>query len=359
MALHFPAPEAPRRVDADVIAGIHANPGFGTYFTDHMVLADWTPADGWTNGRITAYNNFTMAPSSAVFHYAQEIFEGLKAYRRADGSVWLFRPDANAARFAASAQRLALPELDPADFVTAVRELVKLDETWVSSLEEQSLYLRPFMMANESFLGVRPARAVTFCVIASPVGAYFADGVHGVDIWVSNEFSRVADGGTGAAKCGGNYAASLAAQRHAETKGCSQVLFLDAATRTTVEELGGMNLFYTTTDDELITPALNGNILAGVTRDSILKIAPELGLAPIERTVTIAEVLDGIDSGRVRSAFACGTAAVVTPIAKLSDPDGEHALNGDLTEVLAIRNHLLDIQYGRREDTFGWTERVC
>ncbi len=359
MALQFPAPDHPQHSSADVIAETFVNPGFGHYFSDHMVLADWTPSTGWANGRIVPHADFSMSPASAVFHYAQEIFEGLKAYRHADGSVWLFRPDANARRFATSAERMAFPALDPADFVEAVRALVRIDEAWVPSQGEQSLYIRPFMMANEIFLGVRPAKTVTFCVIAGPAGAYFADGVHSVDIWVSTEFARVADGGTGAAKCGGNYAASLAAQRFADTKGCSQVLFVDAATKTTIEELGGMNFFYTTVDNELITPALNGNILAGVTRDSILTIAPELGLTPIERTVTIAEVLEGIDSGHIRSAFACGTAAVVTPIAKLVTADGAHALNDDLTEVLGIRNFLLDIQYGRRPDTYGWTERVC
>ena len=360
MALSFDLPESPSFLGDDVIQGVWANPGFGQYFTDHMALANWSEESGWHNDRLTEYSQVSMEPASAVYHYAQEIFEGLKAYRHADGSVWLFRPDANARRFENSAHRLALPVLPPEDFVTSVRQLTALDSRWVPGEEEQSLYLRPFMMAAENFLGVRPAHSVLYTVIASPVGAYFAGGVAPVDIWISRDFSRVATGGTGSAKCGGNYAASLLPQELAYEKGCSQVLFVDAAEKRWIEELGGMNFFMITKDDELVTPELNGNILPGVTRDSILTVAPELGLKPVERPISVDEVTGGITSGEIRELFACGTAAVITPIGSLKDEDGEYRIDTDkATHTIPLRNHLLDIQYGRVADKHGWMQQVC
>lgn len=360
MALSFEFPADPTYLGDDVIADIWQNPGFGSYFTDHMAVANWTKAAGWQNDRLVPYAAVAMDPAGAVYHYAQEIFEGLKAYRHADASVWLFRPEANAARFERSAHRLALPQLPAADFVTSVRQLVELDARWVPGGEEQSLYLRPFMMANENFLGVRAAHSVAYCVIASPVGAYFAGGVQPVDIWISTEYSRVATGGTGAAKCGGNYAASLLPQELAYQQACSQVLFVDAEQKRWVEELGGMNFFLITADNQLVTPELNGNILPGVTRDSILTVAPELGLTPVERPVELAEVLAGIADGSIRELFACGTAAVITPIRSLKDAAGEHVLDIDAaTHTIPLRNHLLDIQYGRIADRYGWMQQVC
>lgn len=360
MALSFDFPENPSWLGDDVIAGIWENPGFGNYFTDHMAVANWNKELGWHNDRLTAYGPVAMDPAGAVYHYAQEIFEGMKAYRHADGSVWLFRPEANAARFERSAHRLALPQLPADDFVTSVRQLVALDARWVPSGEEQSLYLRPFMMANENFLGVRPAHSVVYACIASPVGAYFSGGVAPVDIWISTEYSRVARGGTGSAKCGGNYAASLLPQELAYQQGCSQVLFVDAIEKRWIEELGGMNFFMITADDQLVTPELNGNILPGVTRDSLLQVAPELGLRPVERPIALAEVLDGVRDGTIRELFACGTAAVITPIRSLKDAAGEHILDVDAaTHTIPLRNHLLDIQYGRIDDKYGWMQQVC
>lgn len=356
--LQFELPADPQFTEQEKLDEIFVNPGFGDYFTDHMVVADWFADQGWVNGRIQPYGDLVMAPGNAVLHYGQEVFEGLKAYRTADGAIQLFRPDANARRFQGSAKRMALPELPVEDFISAVRALVKLDSAWVPSGEEQCLYIRPFMIANENFLGVRNAQQVLFSVIASPVGAYFKDGVHPIDIWVSTELSRVATGGTGSAKCGGNYAASLAAGLEAHRNGCDQVIFVDAAEKKYIEELGGMNFMFTTKDGQLVTPELNGNILAGVTRDSILKLAPELGLTPVERAVELTEVLDGIESGEVRSMFACGTAAAVTPIGKLVLHGKAYELDSDFEDVLAIRKYLIDIQYGRREDIFGWTERI-
>ncbi len=359
MAMTFSIPESLKYTDQATIDQINEAPGFGVHFVDHMVIIDWDQEKGWHNARIEDYGPLNVNPAGAIFHYAQEIFEGLKAYRRADGSVWMFRVAQNGNRFMDSARRLALPELPAEDFVNACYELVRVSERWVPGAEEQSLYIRPFMVANEDFLGVRPAKTVSFYVIACPVGAYFKDGVAPVDIWVEKSLSRVSNGGTGAAKCGGNYAASLLAEVIASENGCSQVMFLDNSERKYVEELGGMNFFLITKSGRLVTPELNGNILPGVTRDSILKVAPELGLTPVERAITISEVYDGLASGEVTELFACGTAAVVTPIGSLKDVDGSYAPKTLSTEMtLKIRNRLLDIQYGRGEDTYGWTTQV-
>jgi len=347
------------RTDAERDA-ILADPGFGLSFTDHMAVATWTSADGWHDSAVVPYGPFSLDPATAVLHYAQEIFEGLKAYRHADGSVWLFRPDQNAARMARSAQRLALPVLETADFLGSIDALVAADAAWVPSAGEQSLYLRPFMFASEAFLGVRPAQRVTYCCIASPAGAYFARGVHPVSIWISTTYTRAAAGGMGAAKTGGNYAASLVAQQEAAAQGCDQVMFLDATGHAAVEELGGMNVYLVTSDQQLITPELSGSILEGVTRDSILTLATEFGLTPVERRVEIDELLEGIDSGWVAELFACGTAAVVTPIGVLKDTNGTHQVgSGETGETTAaLRKNLLDVQYGRAEDTHGWLRRV-
>ncbi|HET7328788.1 MAG TPA: branched-chain amino acid aminotransferase [Nocardioidaceae bacterium] len=337
-----------------------AAPGFGRYFTDHMLVAEWTPDVGWHQARVQAYAPFQIDPASAVLHYAQEIFEGTKAYRHDDGSIWSFRPGANAARFRRSAARMALPELPEADFVAAVDALVSTDRDWVPSGAETSLYLRPFMFASEVFLGVRPAQHVTFCVIASPAGSYFPGGVRPVSIWLSEEFSRAAQGGTGEAKCGGNYAASLLAQQEAIAQGCDQVAFLDATEHRWVEELGGMNLFFVHADGHLVTPALSGTILEGVTRSSVLEIADTLGHKVDERRVDIAEWRDGVASGEITEVFACGTAAVVTPVGTLRWAGGEVTGSTESGEVSSrIRSALLDVQYGRAEDSRGWMHQIC
>jgi len=339
---------------------ILADPGFGKHFTDHMVVIDWDIEAGWHDARVVPYGPLTMEPGSAVLHYAQEVFEGLKAYRHADGSIWTFRPEANARRLQRSAHRLALPELAVEDFVESVKQLVALDKSWVPSAPETSLYIRPFMFANETFLGVRAAHKVAYYVIASPAGAYFAQGVAPVKIWLSTEYSRAGRGGTGAAKCGGNYASSLLPQVEAYENGCAQVLFLDSETGSHIDELGGMNIFFVHKDGHLVTPALTGSILEGITRESIITLARDRGHVVEERAVTIDEWKAGIESGDITEVFACGTAAVITPIGQLlghglSIGDAD-APAGELT--MSLRKELTDIQYGRLPDRHGWLTRL-
>jgi branched-chain amino acid aminotransferase len=361
MSLTFPLTATSTPAPSERIAEIHADPGFGVHFTDHMAVATWRQGSGWAGDAVVPYGPFQLEPSTAVLHYAQEVFEGLKAYRHDDGSVWLFRPERNAERMRASARRLMLPELPVDDFLTSINELVRADAAWVPDAQggEASLYLRPFMFANESFLGVRAAQTVTNCVIASPVGPYFPGGVQPVNIWVTDRYSRAGKGGTGAAKCGGNYASSLIAQYEGADHGCSQVLFADAGSGLNTEELGGMNIMVVTADGELITPSLTGTILEGVTRDSILTIAGDLGLRPVARPITLAEIFERIDSGDIVEAFACGTAAVLTPVAEFRSHQGAHVIGGEPGErTLQIRAAILDVQYGRAGDPHGWLQRV-
>ncbi|MFM5886391.1 MAG: branched-chain amino acid aminotransferase, partial [Novosphingobium sp.] len=314
--LPHPAPTA-----ADVRAAVLADPGFGKAFSDHMVTIDWEEGRGWHNATIGPRGPLSLDPAAAVLHYAQEIFEGLKAYRLADGSTALFRPEANAARFNASAERLAMPALPEATFVDAIKELVRADADWFPAIEGGSLYLRPFMIATEAFLGVRPAKSFKFIVIASPAGNYFKSGAPAVSIWVS-DYTRAAPGGTGAAKCGGNYAASLVPTAEAFARGHDQVLFLDAAEHKWVEELGGMNLFFAFDDGRLITPPLGGTILPGITRDSLIALAREEGLAVSEEPYSLDAWRADAASGHLVEAFACGTAAVVTPVGTVADRNG-------------------------------------
>ncbi|MFI9721946.1 branched-chain amino acid aminotransferase [Streptomyces sp. NPDC052396] len=360
MSTGFSLTPTTRPVPGAERAAILAAPGFGRYFTDHMASAVWTPDGGWQDRRIRPLEPFTLHPSAAVLHYAQEIFEGLKAYRHADGSVWLFRPEANARRFAHSARRLALPELPEEDFLASVLELVRADEPWVPAAGgEESLYLRPFMFASEAFLGVRPAAQVTYSVIASPAGPYFPSGVTGVTLWVTSRYTRAARGGTGAAKCGGNYAGSLAAQLEAEEQGCDQVVYLDSEGQGKLEESGTMNLCLVTSDGRLITPEL-GTILEGVTRDTVLALAPGLGLTPQERTVTLDELRSGAADGAITEVFAAGTAAVVTPVTGFKGEGYEFTIGDGMPgeQTMAVRRHVLDVQYGRAEDKHGWLRRV-
>ena len=365
-ALTFPAQPHPQPLPEADRAAMLANPGFGKHFTDHMALARWTPEAGWHEDHLEAFGPLPMSPAAAVFHYAQEVFEGLKAYRHEDGSIWSFRPEANAERMQASSRRLALPELSTEDFVASLRSLVTTDQAWVPpyGTGETSLYLRPFIFASEPFLGVRPANDVTYCVIASPAGAYFARGVKPVNLWISTQYARAGAGGTGAAKCGGNYASSLAGQLEGIGHDCDQAVFLDSSTHEYIEELGGMNLFILFRDGRLVTPELNGSILPGVTRRSILEIAPELGLTPEVRRVAIQEWKDGAAAGEIAEIFACGTAAVLNPVGELRweggscdhRPPGAGDEVGEVTQKL--RTMLLDIQYGRTPDTRGWMTRL-
>jgi branched-chain amino acid aminotransferase len=353
-----------RRSDTPVPAAARAQamaaPVFGTVFTDHMARATWSMADGWHDRRVEKYGPLLLDPATAVLHYAQEIFEGLKAYRHADGSVWTFRPSANAARFARSAHRLALPELTEVDFLGAITALVATDVDWVPSGEETSLYLRPFMYGSERFLGVRPSLEAEFLVIASPVGPYFTHGVQPVSIWVAQDYHRVGAGGTGAAKCGGNYAASLLPQQEAYGHGCEQVCFLDAATNSVLEELGGMNVFIVHADGSVSTPELTGSILEGVTRSSVIRLLTDAGHEVSERRITLTELRAGLTDGSVAEVFACGTAAVVTPIGRLAgegfDTTVADGAAGDVT--MRVRAELTDIQYGRATDRHGWLHRL-
>jgi branched-chain amino acid aminotransferase len=349
------------RTDAE-LAGILANPGFGIHFTDHMVTVEWTPEEGWHAARVTPYAPLTLDPATAVLHYAQEIFEGMKAYRHEDGSVWTFRPEENARRMVRSSRRLALPELDPEDFVQAVDALVSVDQRWVPDpAGEKSLYVRPFMIASEAFLGVRPARHVTFMVIASPAGAYFKGGVKPVTLWLTEDYTRAGRGGMGAAKTGGNYASSLVAQQEAMGHGCDQVVFLDAQEGRYVEELGGMNMYFVFADGRVATPE-TGTILEGITRSAIIELAGKMGHRVEERRISIDEWRDGVAGGEITEVFACGTAAVVTPVGRLLWDGGEtpsatgDEQGGELT--MRLRQELVDIQYGRAEDSFGWMHRV-
>ena len=365
-ALSFPVNQRPDPMPDEQREAVLADPGFGKTFTDHMVLATWTKGQGWHDGSVRAYGPLSLEPSAAVLHYAQEIFEGMKAYRHADGSIWTFRPAKNAARFQRSARRLALPELTEDDFIASLKALVTLDQAWVPSSDqgERSLYLRPFMFASEAFLGVRPAAQVTYCVIASPAGPYFAGGIKPVSIWLSSDYVRAAPGGTGSAKCGGNYAASLAAQVEASENGCDQVAFLDGLEHRWVEELGGMNLYFVYRDGTIVTPELTGTILEGVTRSSILELGQELGHEVAERRISIDDWRSGAASGEIVEVFACGTAAVVTPVGRLVWEGGEVAIGDSSVDdgvgavTVQIRQRLLDIQYGRAEDTHGWLTRL-
>lgn len=337
-----------------------ADPGFGRVFTDHMVSVRYKEGPGWHDARLMPRGPLTLDPATAVLHYAQEIFEGLKAYRLDDGAMALFRPDANAARFNASARRMAMAELPEALFVEACKELIRADADWFPPMEGGSLYLRPFMYASEVFLGVKPSAEYHFLVIASPVGNYFKSGAPAVSLWVSEDYSRAAPGGTGAAKCGGNYAASLAAQQQAIAKGFDQVVFLDAAERRWIEELGGMNLFFVFADGRIITPPLTGTILPGITRDALMVLAREAGLDVREEPYAIDQWQADSASGALTETFACGTAAVVTPVGKVTRGDTSFTIGaggpGQVTAML--KDKLVAIQRGRAADPHGWVQRV-
>jgi branched-chain amino acid aminotransferase len=337
------------------------DPGFGRVFTDHMALIRWSEERGWHDAAITRRQPLSIDPSTAVLHYAQEIFEGLKAYALDDGGVALFRADANARRFRDSARRLAMPELPDELFLESCRQLVTTERDWIPPIEGGALYLRPFMIASEAFLGVKPASEYLYMVLASAVGAYWKGGARPISLWVSHDYTRAAPGGTGAAKCGGNYATSLVAQAEAIRRGCDQVVFLDAVERRWIEELGGMNIFFVFADGSLRTPPLTGTILPGITRDSIIAIARAEGLTVAEEPYAIEEWRADAESGRLVEAFACGTAAVVTPIGTVAGPDYGFTVGSGGTGQAT--QHLLDrltaIQRGRQAGPDGWVQRVA
>jgi len=348
--------------DADRTAKI-AEGGFGKHYTDNMVVAEWSEAAGWQDAVLKPYGPITLDPATAVFHYGQEIFEGMKAYTQPDGSISLFRPQANAERFARSAARLALPEMPVDFFVETVEALVKQDRNWVPTKVGESLYIRPFMIATEVGLGVRPSNKAMYLLIATPASAYFNPS-KAVTVWISTEYVRAAPGGTGEAKCGGNYAASLVAQKQAATQGCDQVVWLDANERRWVEEMGGMNLYFVKgsgANATIVTPKLTGTLLPGITRDSILTVAADLGYKVEEVMLSIDDWRDGVASGEITEIFACGTAAVVSPIGAAKSAHGTWTTGdgnpGPITGQ--IRETLLGIQHGTIEDKHGWNKRVC
>ncbi|AUN41137.1 branched-chain amino acid aminotransferase [Tsukamurella tyrosinosolvens] len=339
---------------------ILANPGFGRYFTDHMISLRWNEEKGWHAPEVLPYGPIPMEPSASVLHYAQEIFEGLKAYRQPDGSVATFRPEANAARFQRSAERLAIPPLPEDVFVASLKELVAVDGEWVPAAGgEEALYFRPFIFADEETLGVKPSNSYRFLVIASPAGAYFAGGVKPVSVWLSREYVRAAPGGTGFAKCGGNYAASLVAQAQAAQQGCDQVVWLDAIEHEAIEEMGGMNLFFVLgsgSSARIVTPELSGSLLPGVTRSSLLQLARDAGFETEERRITVDELKEGVASGAITEVFACGTAAVITPVGRVKGSEEDFTIGdgqpGEIT--MALRETLTGIQRGTVPDTHGW-----
>jgi branched-chain amino acid aminotransferase len=344
---------------AQEIAAVLENPGFGRFFTDHMVTIRWTEDGGWQDAQLVPYAPIPLDPATNFMHYGQAIFEGLKAYRQPDGSIASFRPEANAARFARSAARLAMPALPEELFLASLEALVDQDSAYVPTDPEKSLYLRPFMFSTEVGLGVRPANEYLYVLIASPAGAYFPRGVRPVSVWLSTEYVRAAPGGTGEAKCAGNYAASLVAQAQAAAQGCDQVVWLDASEHRWVEEMGGMNLYFVYGEGEharLVTPALTGSLLPGVTRDSLLTVAKDLGLGAEEGRINVDDWRAGNESGEITEVFACGTAAVITPVGSVKSAaaswtvgDGEP---GPITQRL--RRTLLAVQTGQEPDVHGW-----
>ncbi len=356
----FPVEPHPSPVPVDVREAILADPGFGKAFTDHMVQIRYAADRGWYDAKVMPRGPLTLDPACAVLHYAQEIFEGLKAYRTPQGGAALFRPEANAARFRDSARRMAMAELPEELFLESVRALVRVDRDWIPATPGGALYLRPFMFASETFLGVKPASEYLYLVIASPVGPYFKGDAPAVTIWVSEEYTRAAPGGTGAAKCGGNYAASLIAQAEAIREGCDQVVFLDAVERRFVDELGGMNLFFVMDDGTLITPPLTGTILPGITRDSILALAKEEGLAVSEQPYAIDQWRADAQNGRLREVFACGTAAVVTSVGTVRGRGYEFGIGnrGPGLVTQKLRERLVAIQRCEAPDPHGWVEHL-
>ncbi|MFI6053440.1 branched-chain amino acid aminotransferase [Streptomyces violascens] len=353
-----PNPASPQRV-----AEVLEDPGFGKYVTDHMVTAEFTHERGWHNAAVRPYEPLALAPTASVLHYGQAVFEGLKAYRQPDGSVASFRPDANARRFRGSARRLAMPELPEELFLESLRELVAQDERWVPEGGGRSLYLRPFMIATSTELTVTAATEYLYVLVALPAGSYFTGGAKPVSVWLSEDHVRAAPSGTGAVKCAANYAGTLAPQAVAAEHGCDQVVWLDAVERRWVEEMGAMNLFFvfgSGSRARLVTPQLSGSLLPGVTRDSILTLARDLGYDVEERRVSTDEWQKTAASGELTEVFACGTAALITPVGTVKHAAGEFLVNGNESGPVAqrIRERLMAVQEGVAEDRHGWMHRL-
>ena len=341
---------------------ILANPPFGRHFSDHQVVIVWEKGIGWHSPEVIPYGPILMDPSSAVLHYGQEIFEGIKAYRHQDGSIWTFRPEKNAARLQRSAKRMALPELPAELFIESLRQLIAVDGAWVPESEgEKTLYLRPFEIAAENYLGVRACERAEYRLIASPVGPYFAGGIKPVSIWIALDTARAGRHGTGEAKTGGNYAASLLAQQEGYAEGCSQVMYLDAETSSFVEELGGMNLFFVLQDGSVLTPPLDGTILHGITRDSIITLLKDAGHEVTERRISLSEVREMAKSKVISEVFACGTAAVITPVGLLKSREEEIVIGGNEPGAITVglRKQLTGIQYGIVEDAHNWMHKLA
>lgn len=343
---------------------ILAAPGFGKYFSDNIVRAVWLKDKGWQQAELIGQDASAGGLAINALHYGQSIFEGLKAYRHPDGGIYTFRPEANALRFQRSAYRLALPPVPTDLFIGAIEALVAQDQDWVSQDPEKSFYLRPLEFGSEPALGVKPSDEVTFVLMGSPVGAYFPNGVKPVKVWISDDFVRAAPGGTGEAKCAGNYAASLLAQSEAAAQGCDQVVWVDAKERKYIEEMGGMNLFFVYgkgKDARVVTPQLTGTLLPGVTRDSLLTLAAELGYQADEVKITIDEWRAGCASGEITESFACGTAAVITPVGSVDSKNSGTWTIGDGQPgeiTMKLREALVNIQTGRAEDTHNWMHRL-
>ncbi len=363
-AVEFSVSPARQRVAPETRERLLADPGFGRLFTEHMVRIDWNRELGWHGAEVVPYGPLQLDPGTSVLHYAQAVFEGLKAFRQRDGSVAVFRPDAHAARFRRSARRLALPELPERVFIESIDRLLSLDGAWVPSAPEHSLYLRPLMFASEVSLSVHPSTEVTYLLIGSPSGSYFPSGVKPVTVWLSEYFSRAAPGGTGEAKTGGNYAGGLLAQAQAAEKGCDQVVWLDAREHRWVEEMGGMNLCFVYgkgSAARLMTPALTGTLLPGVTRDALLELAADLGYQAGEGKISTDEWRAACADGSLTEVFACGTAAVITPVGAVKSARGSWMVgDGGPGEIsMRLRQALVDIQRGAASDPHGWLHPVA
>lgn len=335
------------------------NKGFGKTFTDHMFVAEYSRDLGWHDARIVPFGNLSMHPAATVFHYGAEIFEGMKAYRRADGKVQLFRPTENVKRMNNSAERMRLPQMPEEDMLEAIMALVRVDEAWVPSKEGESLYIRPFLFGNDETLGVHSINNATFVIIASPSGSYYAEGINPVRIMIEKDDVRAVRGGTGEAKCGGNYAAANRAGENAEQKGFTQVLWLDGVERKYIEEVGAMNVMFKI-DGTIVTPKLTGSILPGITRKSCIEVLRDAGYTVEERLLSVDELIEAAENGKLEEAWGCGTAAVVSPIGKLYYEGVEHTVNnneiGEVTQKLYDK--LTGIQWGKIEDTYGWTMEI-
>ncbi len=330
--------------------------GFGKIPTDHMFVMNYTEGKGWHDARIVPYQNISLAPSAMVFHYGQEMFEGLKAYKGVDGKTRLFRPIMNAKRANASNDRLCIPQIPEEDFVEAVKAIVKVDEDWIPTEDGTSLYIRPFVIATDEFLGVAPSKTYLFIIILSPSGAYYESGLAPVGIWIEDDYVRAVKGGIGYAKTGGNYAASLAAQVKAHDDGYSQVLWLDGVERKYIEEVGAMNIFFKI-DGKIVTPMLNGSILPGITRNSVIEVCKSWGYDVEERKISVDELIEAQKSGKLEECFGTGTAAVISPVGKLRYKDDVMLINNNVIGEVSqkLYDTITGLQWGKIEDTFDWT----